>query len=115
MDIRGVLPDVLPIAERDLCVLLSNALENAIHACQPITASGTACTIGVQFHERNGRIFLQVSNPYENSVRFEKGIPVSDRADHGIGVQSICAIVKKYGGVCSFQTENGSFVLRASF
>ncbi len=31
--VHAVLPNQLPLAESDLCVLLSNALENAIHAC----------------------------------------------------------------------------------
>ncbi len=114
MNICGALPSVLSIAERDLCVLLSNALENAIHACQMPAVSGESRVIDVQFYERAGRLILQVSNPCRNEIRFENGIPVSDRADHGIGVQSICAIVKKYGGVCSFQMEDDVFVLRAS-
>lgn len=41
-------------------------------------------------------------------------IPVSDEPGHGIGVQSICAIVQRHGGVCSFQVQNGQFILRLS-
>ena len=74
-------------------LILSNALENALHACQPFAAAGTVCTIDVQFFEREGKLFLQVTNPCGEGICFEKGIPVSDRPDHGIGVQSICAIV----------------------
>lgn len=114
MNICGTLPEFLLIAERDLCVLLSNALENAIHACQPIADAGEACTIDVQFYEREGRFFLQVTNPYKNEIRFEKGLPVSEREGHGIGVQSICAIVERYHGVYSFQAKDGEFILRLS-
>ena len=53
-------------------------------------------------------------NPCENTVRFENGLPVSDRPGHGIGVQSICAIVQRYGGVYDFLVQNGRFVLRLS-
>lgn len=115
MSIIGKLPSSLQISERDLCVLISNALENAIHACRPFAAMGEESTIDVQFYEKDGRLFLQVTNPFQNEIRFEKGIPVSDQAEHGIGVQSICAIVERYGGVYSFQTKNGIFVLRISF
>jgi len=53
-------------------------------------------------------------NPCEGEVRFEKGIPVSGREGHGIGVQSICAIVQQYGGICSFLVQDGQFILRLS-
>lgn len=112
MNICGTLPEFLLVAEKDLCVLLSNALENAIHACQSFAAAGEASTIDVQFYEREGKFFLQVVNPYKNEICFEKGIPVSNRSGHGIGVQSICAIVERCGGVYSFQAKDGEFVLQ---
>lgn len=114
MNIQGALPAFTMVSDSDLCVLLSNALENALHACQPLAAEGKACAIDVQFYERNGKLFLQVTNPFEKPVHFEKGIPVSDREGHGIGVQSICAIVERYGGVYNFLVENGEFILRLS-
>lgn len=68
----------------------------------------------VQFYERNSKLFLQVANPCDKPVHFEKGIPVSDREGHGIGVQSICAIVERYGGIYNFLVENGNFILQLS-
>lgn len=114
MEIRGALPAVVSVSDNDLCVVLSNALENALHACLPFTEAGTACVIGVEFrlHTQNGRLFLQITNPCRNEIRFEKGIPVSDRPEHGIGVRSICAIVKRYDGGYTFLLENGRFILR---
>lgn len=114
LDVRGALPNLIAVSDNDLCVILSNALENALYACLPITAAGTDCTISVEFrfHAQNGRLFLQVINPCREEVRFEKGIPVSDRPGHGIGVQSIRALVERYSGGCTFLTENGQFILR---
>ena len=114
MKVQGTLPSFIMVSDRDLCVLLSNALENALHACQPFAAAGTACAIDVQFYERESKFFLQVTNPCGENVRFENGIPISDRPDHGIGVQSICAIVRKYGGVCTFLVKDSRFILRLS-
>lgn len=114
MKVQGTLCAVPFLADRDLCVLLSNALENALHACQLLTAAGGVCTIDVQFYTRENKFFLQVVNPCRNNVRFENGIPVSDRVGHGIGVQSICAIVQKYGGICTFLVKDGKFILRLS-
>lgn len=114
MHVEGTLPAFIKVSDSDLCVLLSNALENALHACQNLTATGMDCTIDVQFYEREGKIFLQVTNPCKEPVRFEHGLPVSDRPDHGVGVQSICAIVQKYGGVCTFLTRDEQFIFRLS-
>lgn len=40
MEVEGALPDEVGIADSDLCVLLSNALENALHACRPLAGRG---------------------------------------------------------------------------
>lgn len=114
MKVQGALPAFIMVSDRDLCVLLSNALENALHACQPFAAAGTASTIDVQFYERDGKFFLQVKNPCGEGIHFKNGIPVSDQPDHGIGVQSICAIVQRYGGVYTFMVQEGQFILRLS-
>lgn len=114
MKIEGMLPASIPLAESDLCILFSNALENALHACQPLAAAAAPCRIDVQFYEKMQKFFLQISNPCTEEVQFENGIPVSNQAGHGIGVQSICAVVEKYGGVCSFLVKEGQFILRLS-
>ena len=114
MDVQGELPGAISVSDSDLCVILSNALENAIHACCPLTEKGERCTVAVQFYERDGRVFLQIRNPCGEDVRFQDGIPVSQRPDHGLGVQSICAIVQRYGGVYAFLVQDGCFVLRLS-
>lgn len=114
MSVRGALSASIAISEQDLCVVLSNALENALHACLPLVAAGKECIVDVQFHERDGRLFLQVINPCAGEIRFEKGIPVSTEPGHGIGVQSICAIAARYEGIYSFSMQDGRFILRLS-
>ena len=109
LSLRAELPHILPISESDLCVLLSNALENALHACK-----GADDSIEVQTYEKNGKFFLQIVNDCRETVRFEDGIPVTDQPGHGIGVSSICAIVERYGGLYSFSVREGKFVLRVS-
>ena len=114
LNVQGTIPAFILVSDSDLCVLLSNALENAIYACQPMAAAGTPCDIDVQVYERDGKLFLQVTNPCQNIIRFEHGVPVSDRLGHGIGVQSICAIAERYGGIYDFSVKDGRFVLRLS-
>ncbi|MDE7230486.1 MAG: GHKL domain-containing protein [Oscillospiraceae bacterium] len=114
MNVQGSLSSSNIISDSDLCVLLSNALENAVNACRPFAAEGKACVIDLRFYERDNKLFLQLTNPCGEGIRFENDIPVSDHPNHGIGVQSICAIVKRYGGIYAFLVQDGRFILRLS-
>lgn len=114
MKVHGSLPAAMELGDSDLCVILSNALENAVHACLPLTGDGLSCAIEVRFYCRGHRVFLQISNPFRGEVRFQDGIPVTDVPGHGLGVQSICAIVHRHGGVYAFLVEDGQFILRLS-
>ena len=114
MKVQGSLSANTKVADSDLCVLLCNACENAIQACQPLRARGIACGVDVTFYERSGKFFFQITNPCDEDVRLENGVPVTDRPNHGIGIQSICAVVQRYGGVYSFAVQEGRFILRLS-
>lgn len=114
MQIQARLSRLIPVSETDLCVLLSNALENALHACIKQVEKGQAGVIEVTVREKNRRIFLQIVNSCGEAVVFDDGIPITDIAGHGIGVQSICAIVKHYDGMYSFSSKDGQFILRVS-
>ena len=112
--VRAEVPHFIPVAETDLCVLLSNALENALHACQRLRQTGEPCDIELVVYEKSGKFFLQVTNPCPPGVTFEKGLPVTREPGHGIGVRSICSIAERYNGMYSFSEKDGRFVLRVS-
>lgn len=114
LKVQGALPAFITVSDSDLCVVLSNALENALHACQSLASAKEARIIDVQFYNKNDHLFLQIENPCNGQIPFENGIPVSHEPGHGIGVQSICAIVERYGGMYTFLVQNGRFILRLS-
>lgn len=110
--IRAVIPQTIPVSESDLCVLVSNALENALHACQKRNEKGLSATIEVIVNEQNDKLFLEFTNSCDELIVFEHGIPVTGSPGHGLGVRSICAIVDKYGGICNFSVKDSRFILR---
>lgn len=112
--IHAEIPYIIPVSETDLCVLLSNALENALHSCQKIKAKGLPANIEVTVYEKSRKLFFQIVNSCGSDVVFEKGIPVTDRPGHGIGVRSICALVERYRGMYTFETQGNKFILRVS-
>jgi len=112
--VQIAIPEKSEISESDLCVLLSNALENALHACQQLKETGEDCWMEVVGFEKHNKLFFEIANSCDASVRIENGIPVSEKLAHGIGVRSICAIVEKYKGMYTFFEKEGRFILRVS-
>ena len=112
--VEANIPQLISVAETDLCVLLSNALENALRACRRIKAENGPAYIEVTAREKNGHLFLQFVNPCPEGIQFENGLPVTNAEGHGIGVRSICAIVEKYKGLSDFSVQEGRFILRVS-
>lgn len=114
LNIQAHIPQLISVAETDLCVLLSNALENALRACRRMKAENGPAYIEVTAREKNGHLFLQFVNPCPERIQFENGLPVTHAEGHGIGVRSICAIVEKYKGLSDFLVQDGRFILRVS-
>ncbi|MDE7131456.1 MAG: GHKL domain-containing protein [Lachnospiraceae bacterium] len=112
--IRAGIAQSISIPESDLCVLLSNALENALRACRRRKERGLSATIEVDAYQRNGKFFLQVINSCEEDITFEHGLPVTNKPGHGIGVRSISAVVERYNGIYSFSVKDDKFILRVS-
>ena len=110
--VQAGIPQKLPISESDLCVLLSNALENALHAAAQCRAAGQDAVIEASGYEKNHKLFLQITNSCPPEVPFRDGLPVTDQPGHGLGVRSICAISERYGGLTSFAAKGGQFTLR---
>lgn len=109
----------LPLPSNDLCLLLSNCLENAIEATAstPQNAKDRTITLFVLHTTHTGIATLTVRNPYAGPVAFnEEGLPVSRRGEgHGFGTKSIRNIAEKHNGMCDFFVDDGMFVFTATF
>lgn len=107
----------LPLGRDDLCLLLSNCLENAIEATRKVTEGARQIMISVTRNSDTGTLALLVRNPFHEPVKFSgTGIPISDRGDgHGFGTRSMKLIVNKYEGLCNFSVEENQFYFRAVF
>jgi hypothetical protein len=102
------------VSASDLCALLSNALENALHECTFLQAQHRAAEISVTGYEKGDKLAIQVSNSCREGIASCDGLPVSSRPSHGIGTRSIRDIVARYQGVCSFSVKDNMFLLRIS-
>ena len=106
------LPETLPVDEIDMCLVLSNLLENALEASLH-TAPGrrqielTACVHADRI------LLIEVENAFDGEVNEKNGVfRSSKRRENGIGIQSVTHIAEKTGGTSTFTHQNGTFTAK---
>ncbi len=102
------LPENSPVSDMDLCVIFANALENATNACKKLTNDEDR-RLNILCKNKDGKLFIQITNTYDGLVNFVDHMPVRAIEDHGLGIKSIAAVAEKYGGLCSFEAADGMF------
>ena len=100
----------LPCSDLALCTILSNALENSMHALEQMDISSKWAKLTVS--QKKNHLLLQVENPVEKIPEFADGIPVSNRDGHGIGVKSVIYYVDQLNGQCQFSVSDHCFILK---
>lgn len=101
------------IGDADLCVLIGNALENALEATMETPADKRF--ISARALEEEDRIYMTFDNSFSGELKAggENGYLSRKRGftTAGVGIPSIRTIVKKYGGDMRIDTEDGVFKL----
>lgn len=109
------IPQKLPVSDMELAVVLSNALENAIHAAAQDN-SGQSKEVTIQSYPGKQNLFLVISNNYAGELILDEltGLPVSvnQSQEHGYGTLSIYSFAKKYHCSLDCRQKNGRFYLR---
>lgn len=113
LTVEAKLPDSLTFSDTELCSLLSNALENAIHASENIADSNERY-IKLRVYSKNNKLCIDIRNSYQTEPIFYHGLPVSKEQGHGFGTKSMAHIVEKHGGVCQFLVKGGWFIFQAT-
>ena len=97
----------LPVSDTDICIILSNLLENAYEACMRQKKGDRY--IKIRLHQTGDVLIIMVENSYEGTVRREEGRFLSSKAEmrKGIGITSVLDVCKKYNGIPKIE-YNGS-------
>lgn len=103
-------PEKLPCSEMTFCAILSNILENAMHAVQK--QSGQDRRVYLSIFERSGHLLMLEKNPTDTPPVFSDGIPVTAREGHGVGVQSVIYYVEQEHGQYQFYLDGRDFTVR---
>ena len=97
MDVR--LPNDIGISPVDLCVLIGNAFDNAIDACE-LLPEGSDRKISIMMNQKESTLLVEVKNAYDPAQKKPK-----NTKPHGIGLKNIETVVKRNGGF--FNIEQG--------
>ncbi len=115
-----ILADLRPFANmknEDLCVVISNILDNALRECELRKEEEPGKENLIQLRAGKFRGFLSIV--CENSIRINQAKYVvsnreiqttkPDKRHHGYGIKNVKNIVQKYGGEYSIQVRDGMF------
>ena len=103
------LPRQLPMPEADLCTILGNLLENALHASQKLPPEQRRVQVMAQMLSP-AMLGLVVENRYDGMLKKQQGILHSTKHEGtGIGLVSAETVVHKYNGNLHLETEEQIF------
>lgn len=106
---KAVLPTVVDRDEMELCVVLSNLLENAIEHCQK---KGTNASLDISIKKNKEQILIRIRNSFDGKlIQNENGDYLSSKLQGGIGLKSVSAIVAKHHGVINITHTEKTFTV----
>lgn len=111
--IEGSLPKMLDYDSVDICIVLSNALENAAEAVAGLPDKQRTVDLRFRF---DGWLLIVVENEINTPPKTANGKHISSKAGslHGIGLDSIGAACQRQNGYLETIIANGRFVLAAT-
>ncbi|NBK90453.1 ATP-binding protein [bacterium 1XD21-13] len=94
------LPPDTSVADMDLCIILANAMDNAIWAC--IREKIEQPEISVSVHRRHDFLIFEVKNPLPDTYQ---------GFQYGTGLKNIKHTVEKYEGTMEITVDRNTFLL----
>ncbi len=108
-DWRVDLPGQMKISDVDLCTILGNLLENAIHGCIRIPPSQRYINLSVDL-SKNKELYLICVNSFDGIVKKSRNHYLSTKKDgHGMGLLSVTITAEKYAGISRFYHSDTEF------
>ena len=104
------IPHTLSVSDVDLTSILSNALENAVHAVLPLEPSRRRIVLDLRMN--GDKLLISVKNTFFRKPDMANGLPFTQEAGHGFGTQSIHCVTERLNGNCQFSVKDEWFVLR---
>lgn|GEM_PF-2812358 len=109
LTISAAVPQTLDIEASHVCAVISNLLDNAIEACEQLSAPDISITV----RQKGRYLHIACKNTVAFDVIKENGALMTTKksSQHGIGLQVVRNIVNAYDGMIDFHMENLVFVV----
>lgn len=111
--LKAFIPHELPIMEKDIGVVLGNALDNAIEAVR--SCEKYEKKIEISMGVKKEAWIIVIRNPYEKTIKRNRAGEIitgkTDRMRHGYGLKSIQKIAEKYQGDMVTDADEKVFTL----
>lgn len=104
------IPSQLPFSDVDITSILSNGLENAIHAVMKLDPEKRR--IDFDMHMKEEKLLISIKNTFAKVPEMVDGMPHTSESGHGFGTQSIRYVTEKLGGKFMFSVDGDLFILR---
>ncbi len=98
----------------DICIILGNALDNALDECLRIDDNAVKKEIKLKILDKDNQIFISVVNPFQGDINIKDNVISTKKYDtenHGFGLKNIKHIIEKYEGNINIFTDNNLFYL----
>lgn len=96
--------------DMELCMALSNLLENAVNAAKRVNDKHRFIQISALF---TGQLLIEIKNSSLSDILFDSdGYPISLKENHGIGTKSVLTYIEKMNGEISYQLKENIFYVR---
>ncbi len=100
------LPKEMPGVDTDMAIVLSNLLENALHASMKQPVINREVKVSAQYAD--GQFIMSVANRFDAPLLLDsEGMPYNEEPGHGIGMISLRSFIRKYKATCEFRQQDG--------
>lgn len=99
----------------DLSIIIGNALDNAIEACQKM--NHRVKEIEFKLETKSNYVLIEIVNTYVKALNNNCSTFLTSKVDaenHGFGLKNIKFTVERYGGVMTISEKNECFILGVS-
>lgn len=106
-----IIPKLIPFEAIDISIILGNAIDNAIEACENCEQK----FISIQMYMEKQHLFIRVENAFETALEpIQNENYKSTKVDvenHGFGLSNIRFAVEKYSGLMQTERTEDKFIL----
>ena len=95
---QGRVREGLAIEDIDLCIVLSNVLENAAEACRDCESK----RIKMLIKTYKNNLVVQIDNTYNKELLNNLQTRKKNKENHGYGLQNVLRVIEKYDGAIEY-------------